>query len=147
MKQQKKHTQKQEVAALQKENQRLFGLMIQLSQEIQQVGQMCEVTLNIVKQLEDYDNLVVKMKEKLAEHEAQLAQEAAAAEASTQETSTSTAPLDYGDEGGLKAVTANEASVNYGIEDDGTGYVDYKNTKDLEDTPQTDYSDLTMIDP
>ena len=78
MKQQKKHTQKQTIAALAKENQQMFGMLIQLSQEIQYIGGMSETTLQVLKKMEGYDKAVEDFKEE---------QEAADAKPGTQETS------------------------------------------------------------
>ena len=106
----KKYTQKQQIAALAQENQRLFGLVIQLSREVQQVGQMTEVTLNIVKQLENYPDLVEKMQEELKKYDAEQKEEVdpelVDAELATQETSTI-------------------ASKQYITDEDGKGAIDY----------------------
>ena len=78
MKTQKKHTQKQQIARLAQENQRLFGLLIQLSNEIQGIGMMSETTLQVLKKMPNYDECVEAFKAE---------REAADAKASTQETS------------------------------------------------------------
>ena len=104
----KKYTQKQQIAALAQENQRLFGLVIQLSREVQQVGQMTEVTLNIVKQLENYPDLVEKMQEELKKYDAEQKEEVdpelVDAELATQETSITASKKFITDDDGKGAI-------------------------------------------
>ena len=71
MRQEKKHTTKQQIAALAKENKQMFGLLIQLSQEVQFIGGMGETTLNVLKQMDNYEELVEKMKESLPSQDTQ----------------------------------------------------------------------------
>ena len=71
MRQQKKQTQKEQIAALAKENKRMFGFLIQLSQEVQFIGGMGETTLNVLKQMDNYEELVEKMKESLPSQDTQ----------------------------------------------------------------------------
>ena len=107
MKQVKKYTQKQQITRLMKDNQNLFNMIMQLGQEVNQIGQLTEVTLNILKQQDNYPELVEKMQAKLAEHSEQQEKERATAEQGTQETSTS------------------DAKKEYITDDDGKGAIDY----------------------
>lgn len=66
---QKKHTAKQKFAALEKQNQQLFSMMIQLSQEIQMIGGMSQTTLQVLKEFEGYEDAVEAMKAKHKEAE------------------------------------------------------------------------------
>ena len=112
----KKYTTKQQITRLMKDNQNLFNMLMQLGQEVQSIGQMTEVTLNILKQVENYPELVEKMQVQLKEHQAkidaerseQVAEMPVTAEAVTPETSTLGATKEY--------IT----------DEDGGGAIDYK---------------------
>ena len=110
----KQHTTKQMIANLSKENQWQTQTIMQLGQEVQNIGQLAEVTLNILKQLKDYPELVEKMQAEMKKHQekidAERSEQAAdlpvTAEQVTPETSTSTVKkesstedvIDFGDE-------------------------------------------------
>ena len=75
MKQAKKYTQKQQLAALAKENSKTFSLLIQLSQELQFLGQRQETMLTMMKELPGYENALTLLKEKQEKAEAEKTKE------------------------------------------------------------------------
>ena len=96
MRQAKKYTQKQLISRLVTENGQQMNMIMQLAQEVQQIGQLAEASLNILKQMDNYEELLEQMKAKLdAERSEQAAEMPVTAEPVTPETSTSTAQKEY----------------------------------------------------
>ena len=89
MKKLKKHTQKQKIAQLDKQVSQTFGLMIQLSQEVQHLGGMFQTMLEVMKEMPGYDAAV-----ETAQKNAESALESTKQESVQEETPV----LEYGDE-------------------------------------------------
>ncbi len=71
MKTQKKYTQVQRMAAIEKQNQQLFSMLIQLGQEVQMVGGMSQTTLQVLKEMDGYEVAAEAFKKKVEEAKAQ----------------------------------------------------------------------------
>ena len=62
MKQPKKYTNQQLIAALSKENGKTFSLLMQLAQEVQGIGSMTQTMLAVIKEMPGYEKAVEKLK-------------------------------------------------------------------------------------
>ena len=66
----KKHTQKQLIERLSKENGKTFSLLMQLAQEVNNIGGMTQTMLTVMKELPGYEDAVKKLKEAQKKSEA-----------------------------------------------------------------------------